>query len=475
MVGPTFFPTVVIAGPMAVAMSPAVLPFLAAGLVLLALAVWLVRLDDGSRVNRAFAVFLGVRGVLGIALALFHNRAIAAPEGWLLTVTGWAEAVVPALHIAVPFVAVYFGFVYRDTYVRDQDTRLPTTVLLGLLALFELAYLLEPGLWRSGGQPGPLFMFSGLTYLSYALIALLLGWEATRVDPPVARSFLLIAMAFSLSPLHLAVFEVSAFDVGLVLLRGAGDALTSLGPFFVASHLLVVLSLIPLGLLVGRWMAWLLDDEGPARGGVIARLLLTMGVPVVTGLVAAWAFLGGEGAGQLSLPSVFEGLWDTVLPLVVAYTLLRHQLFGLDLKLKGALEHSTLAGIVGAGFLVVSEGLELVIPVSGDVLSFLSAAAIGLLLHPIQRVAERATTAILPDVQAPEEMARQQRLDAFREQLTIAWADGDLTAKEQRMLEAVRQRLDLPERDAERLEAEVRAQIDADGTSPEGAGLDHPL
>ncbi len=468
-------PAVAIGRPMALTLSLEVLPWLAAGLVLLALAAWLVRLDEGSRVNRAFAVFLGVRGLLAIALALFHNQAIAQPGGWLGQVAGWAEAVVPALHIAVPFVAVYFGFIYRETYLREQDGRLPTLALFGVLALFEIAYILEPGLWRAGGRPGPLFMFSGLTYLSYALVALLLGWEATRVEPPVARSFLLIAMAFSLSPLHLAIFEVAAFDVGLTLLGDGGTALTNLGPFFVASHLLVDLALIPVGLLVGRWAFWLLEDTGPVSASMLGRLLAALALPVVTGVVAAWAFLSGGAGGRLSLPSVFEGLWDTVLPLVVAYTLLRHQLFGLDLKLKGALEHSTLAGFVGAGFLVVSEGLELVVPVQGDLLGFLAAAAIGLLLHPIQLLAQRATTAILPDVQAPEDMARAERVSAYREQLTIAWADGDLTDKEARMLEAVRQRLDLPQDDAERLAAEVKDDLDLAEANPDGADPDRPL
>jgi hypothetical protein len=71
--------------------------------------------------------------------------------------------------------------------------------------------------------------------------------------------------------------------------------------------------------------------------------------------------------------------------LLLAYAVLRFQLFNIDLKVKFALQHSTVGALIIGGFIVGSEALESLVPVSGTVLNIIVAIAILIVLRPMQR------------------------------------------------------------------------------------------
>ena len=70
-------------------------------------------------------------------------------------------------------------------------------------------------------------------------------------------------------------------------------------------------------------------------------------------------------------------------PVPLGYAVLRFQLFDIGLKGKFVFKHSTVTALILGSFIVGSEILESLIPVSGIVLSFFVAIAILLMLRPI--------------------------------------------------------------------------------------------
>jgi hypothetical protein len=93
--------------------------------------------------------------------------------------------------------------------------------------------------------------------------------------------------------------------------------------------------------------------------------------------------------------------------LLLAYAVLRSQLFDIDLKVKFVLRQSTVVAMIAGGFIVASEVLESLVPVSGTILNIAVAVAILIALRPIHRFALRLTDGLMSDVQnTPERWQR---------------------------------------------------------------------
>jgi len=140
--------------------------------------------------------------------------------------------------------------------------------------------------------------------------------------------------------------------------------------------------------------------------------------------------------------------------LLLVYAVLRFQLFDIDLKVKFALQHSSVGALIVGAFIVGSELLEMLIPVSGPVLSFFVAIAILVMLRPIQRLALRMTNRFMHSVQNTPEYRETRRLDVFRAALDEIYQDEIVTDKERRILDALRDNLRISPGDAVALEKE---------------------
>ncbi len=140
--------------------------------------------------------------------------------------------------------------------------------------------------------------------------------------------------------------------------------------------------------------------------------------------------------------------------LLLAYAVLRFQLFKIDLKVKFALQQSTVGALVIGGFIVGSEVLESLIPVSGTVLNIIVAIAILIVLRPIQRLALSITDGLMRSVQNTTEYLNVRRVEVYCAALEGAFEDGLITDKERSILDHLRDSLGISQLEAVALEKE---------------------
>ncbi len=142
--------------------------------------------------------------------------------------------------------------------------------------------------------------------------------------------------------------------------------------------------------------------------------------------------------------------------LLLAYAVLRFQLFKIDLKVKFALQQSTVGALVIGGFIVGSEVLETFVPVSGTVLNIFVAITILVVLRPIQGLALRMTNRLMRSVQNTPEYLDVRRLEVYRAALEGALQDGIVTDKERGILDQIRDDLGISPGAAFALEKELK-------------------
>ena len=76
-------------------------------------------------------------------------------------------------------------------------------------------------------------------------------------------------------------------------------------------------------------------------------------------------------------------------------------------------------------------------------------------LSPLQHFAERVANAAMPGVRSIAEMAHPERLDLYREQAGLMWADGVIDRQERALLDSLRKRLGLSHEEAASIESEA--------------------
>lgn len=141
---------------------------------------------------------------------------------------------------------------------------------------------------------------------------------------------------------------------------------------------------------------------------------------------------------------------------LMAYGVLRVQLFDLDLKLKVAIRQSTVGAIIAAAFFTGSELLEGLIPVQGTVLGLLSAGVIVILIRPVQGFAEGLASQVMKGVEDTPEYLDRQKHRVYRAALEGALEDGRISERERSILARVREQLDISPETASRLEEALR-------------------
>jgi len=142
--------------------------------------------------------------------------------------------------------------------------------------------------------------------------------------------------------------------------------------------------------------------------------------------------------------------------LLLAYAVLRFQLFKIDLKVKFALQQSTVGALVIGGFIIGSEVLESFVPVSGTILNIFVAITILVVLRPIQGLALRMTNGLMRSVQNTPEYLDVRRLEVYRAALEGAVQDGIVTDQERGILNQIRDDLGIPPGAAVALEKELK-------------------
>ncbi|HEV8358844.1 MAG TPA: hypothetical protein VGR28_00160, partial [Candidatus Thermoplasmatota archaeon] len=414
---------------MALTLLPERVPIVLAGLALLAVAAWLLALDPRRRLHRAFALLLVARAMVALLLA------------FSFTVDDYAGRLRVYFLLALPFAALYFGWVYRETLAGRARSRWVPLALLACAGAVEVAYLLDHGLFYAtaslGGAtvfaPGPLALAIPLKSVAFAGVACLF-WRAGRaaVGRTPRDALFLAALGFALEP----AFEAT----NAVVLMAAGPALGAVVrpplPIFPALDLV---ALAAFALVVALAAGWSRALRGPAHDAAQARrALVALGAAAASGVVMV-AVLVAEVQGMvtffLPLNYAVGAVWTLAAPALVGYALARHRLFGVETQLRWTVKQSTLTAVFVGVFFVVSEGAEAVVSDRwGPVVGIAAAGVLLWALAPLQRAAERFAARAVPASPTPGQLSAGERAALYRDEARLAADDGRIGPRARELL-----------------------------------------
>ncbi|MGQ0536809.1 MAG: hypothetical protein ACT4PT_12155 [Methanobacteriota archaeon] len=271
------------------------------------------------------------------------------------------------------------------------------------------------------------FPFLYLGFLGVALDTPLVGPLRHRAAWPILLSGLAAAEAFR-------VARPDLFIAGLAEPWFAPWGLLP-GPGFVWT--LRISALVSLFGLVATLDSWRRTPMGPgkSRAKAYAAAFVFRDLYWVVLLLLVLPY--GDPYG-----SVFWGIVFTQsMPLltiafvgVLAYGVLKTQLFDIDLKVRFAVEKSTVVAAFAFAFLLASEVAERALGFEGWAFGLGAAVAIGLVFRRVERLAGRFAGALLPGVRDTDEYRTVRKHEVYRAALDSALQDGVVTERERDVL-----------------------------------------
>ncbi|MGQ0535066.1 MAG: hypothetical protein ACT4PT_03235 [Methanobacteriota archaeon] len=306
-----------------------------------------------------------------------------------------------------------------------------------------LWYASDHSVWLRDGEPGPLAYATFLLTPVFWLVAILFFREHAR-EPgaPRAPALFLVSVGFA---------TIRAYDDTVAAIRLSLGRPTGIGGVqFSGPDAAVVLADLACALLLVAVLMRHAAGAGASRRNA-RRYLVLLGVVAATG-VAEYVVTGGAADQDTGLGSA----WNLALPGLVAYALLKHRLFDIDMKIKWTIRQSTVAAVfIGVFFVAAMVAQEFLTESFGWAAGGVVAGLLVFVLAPLQRAAERVANAAMPGVRAAAELTGRERVLLYREQARLAWADGNLSADERRLLDGLRERLGVSHEEASRIERDL--------------------
>ena len=143
---------------------------------------------------------------------------------------------------------------------------------------------------------------------------------------------------------------------------------------------------------------------------------------------------------------------------LVAYGVLRVQLFDIDLRVKRTLKRGTVAAAFVATFFVVSElAGNYLSSQLGGLLGILGTGLLVFFLDPIQRAAERFSDRAMPNTVDTPEYAIFRKLQVYDSALRAALEDGVISQRQRRVLDSMVESMGIDREDAARMERDAIA------------------
>jgi hypothetical protein len=143
---------------------------------------------------------------------------------------------------------------------------------------------------------------------------------------------------------------------------------------------------------------------------------------------------------------------------LIAYGILRTQLFDIDLRIRWTIKQSTLAAAVVALVYVLSEGASRLLSNElGNAAGLLAAAAVVFFLAPLQRFAERVATVAMPNTRDTPEYAAFRKLQVYEAAVADA-LPGGVSDKERALLRRLQESLGICAADAAAIERDLQAR-----------------
>jgi len=142
---------------------------------------------------------------------------------------------------------------------------------------------------------------------------------------------------------------------------------------------------------------------------------------------------------------------------IIAYGILRTQLFDIDLRIRWTIKQSTFAAMVVAITFVISEGLESLISAElGDSWGLVAAVVAVILLKPLQSFAERMVSTLMPNTRNTKEYKITRKMQVYEAAFEEAFEEGGISKKERALLNRLRDSLEISEAQANALELRLQ-------------------
>ena len=167
------------------------------------------------------------------------------------------------------------------------------------------------------------------------------------------------------------------------------------------------------------------------------------------------AVLGEDGPWRIWVPLLYQLAVIIYVPLV-AYGVLRVQLFDIDLRLKRTLKRGTITAAFVATFFIISELAGNFLSAQlGAVLGVLATGALVFFLDPLQRAAERLSDAAMPNTVDTPQYQAYRKLQVYDSALKAALDDGVIGERERLMLDSMITSLGIDAEAARQLERDA--------------------
>lgn len=157
-------------------------------------------------------------------------------------------------------------------------------------------------------------------------------------------------------------------------------------------------------------------------------------------------------------------LVDVLFVVLIAYAILKYQLFDIEVKMKRGIRYSIVMTTLAASFIIFNESVEFFLMGSlftGPVLSIAAAFLLAVLFIPVNNWAQGTVDKLFPNVSDSEQHYNLKKTEIYTAALEQAWVDGIPSEKEKAMLKRLREKLDLSEKDHKKLEAETKTKLDS--------------
>ncbi|MGQ0535995.1 MAG: protein kinase domain-containing protein [Methanobacteriota archaeon] len=381
----------------------------------------------------AFLLLWGVFIVIGNAQRLALNEGDAALARRLL-------AVFVALGIALYLPLAYFVSLYptRHGLFATRDVGAVLLVLPG--ALMAVAYAWAPSLFIRGGVtgfpeaqtlPGPLLpLISVLIFGAFYYAVLdLASWYGRAGSDLDRRRALSIELAFFLY-LAYATVDTAVFYGGLLL---SGDTRAG-STWQIAVFAILGLGGIACLAVAGR----AIRSRGRLSASEVRLAVASLLVPGLFGLLSGYTKLPGA-----LLPRIDTlGIWRTLSAVLIAYAILRYELFDIEVRIKRSVIVGSCLGGTALGALVVEQVLERVTGSVGVAVLAAVFGAVGALAFGAFRLPGAGpwiSSRVLPALDSPARL-EGRRLEVYEAALRQAKEQGVL-ATEAPLLVELRSRL----------------------------------
>lgn len=162
-----------------------------------------------------------------------------------------------------------------------------------------------------------------------------------------------------------------------------------------------------------------------------------------------------EDAVMMSFYIIYSLGTFVAVPLI-AYGILKTQLFDIDLKIRWTIKQSTFAAMVVAIAAVLSEGVEYFVSSElGETWGLVAAGVALLFIKPLQNIAERVVSLVMPNTKNTEEYKTSRKHQVYEAAFAEAVQADGISERERALLVRLRDSLEISEAEAERIEHEV--------------------